>query len=44
LPLGNQMHGWDIEAMKAACVKDQFGLDKKLQKPWTYVREMMPAG
>jgi uncharacterized protein len=38
-----RMHGWDIEAMKAACSADEFGLEKNLQKPWKYVREMMPA-
>jgi uncharacterized protein len=38
-----RLHGWDIEDMKAKCAKDTFGLDQPLQKPWNYVREMMPA-
>jgi uncharacterized protein len=38
-----RLHGWNIDAMKAACAADQFGLEKKLQAPWTYVREAIPA-
>jgi uncharacterized protein len=38
-----QMHGWNIESMKAACAADTFGLEKNLQAPWTYVRAAMPA-
>jgi uncharacterized protein len=38
-----KLHGWDIDAMTAACKTDAFGLDKELQAPWTYVRAAMPA-
>ncbi len=38
-----KLHGWDIEAMAAKCKADQFGLEKQLQAPWTYVRDAMPA-
>ena len=36
------LHGWDIEAMTAACAADEFGLEKELQAPWTYVRAEIP--
>ncbi len=36
------LHGWDIEAMRAACAADEFGLENELQAPWAYVRAEMP--
>jgi uncharacterized protein len=30
--------GWDIEAMKASCAADEFGLHKELTEPWSYLR------
>ena len=33
-------HGWDVEALKAACRVDRYGLeDKQLAEPWRLVRE-----
>jgi uncharacterized protein len=37
------LHGWDINAMAAACAADAFGLEKTLQEPWTYLRQEIPA-
>lgn len=33
-----RLHGWDLEAMKAACRADRYGLEgKRLEKPWSRV-------
>jgi hypothetical protein len=34
-----QLHGWNVDAMKRACRKDEFGLEgKALKAPWSLVR------
>jgi uncharacterized protein len=30
--------GWDIEELKRSCAADEFGLEKTLQAPWSYLR------
>jgi uncharacterized protein len=31
--------GWDVEAMAAACAKDEFGVDREPRPPWSWMRE-----
>jgi hypothetical protein len=35
--------GWDLDALKASCVADEFGWDKELNAPWTYLRQARAA-
>jgi uncharacterized protein len=37
------LHGWDVDEMAAACAADQYGLGKRLQEPWSYLRQEIPA-
>ncbi len=31
--------GWDLDAMKASCAADQFGVDRPLAEPWHLIRD-----
>jgi uncharacterized protein len=35
--------GWDIDEMKRSCAADNYGLNKELNGPWTYLREARAA-
>ncbi len=37
-----RLHGWDVEALKAACRADVYGLEgKKLAPPWSLVKQSL---
>ncbi len=38
-----RQHGWDVDALLAACAADEYGLDEELAQPWSVIREAAAA-